>query len=279
MVLFSKYASGPIWTEGAIVLLALVGAVVGLRGRRLGGIDPILVRFVSLYTVLMVIIYSAIPYKTPWCLLSFLHGMILLAGVGVMVFLRCLRHTAARTVAVVLMVVAVGHLAFQAYRGSFGYEADSRNPYVYAHPTEEVLTAVEKIRDYVGTDGVGRTVPIDVVCSGKDYWPLPWYLRGCTVRWSTEVPAEVGPLVVISAELEDALSRRLYVETPREKVRMYMYLFDDPYYVWFRPQVKLVGFVRKDLSDHLQQRPDPVALIEAQRDKAAGEARDDVRQQ
>jgi len=277
MLLFSKYASGPIWTEGAIVLLTLVGAVAGVRGKRLGAIDPVLVRFLSLYTVLMVVIYSALPYKTPWCLLSFLHGMILLAGVGAMALLRCLRHPAARTVAVVLMVAAAGHLAYQAYRGSFVYEADSRNPYVYAHPTKELFTVVEKISDYVGIDGVGQTVPIDVVCSGADYWPLPWYLRGYTVRCSSEIPAEVGPLIVISAELEDALSRRLYLETPREKVRMYMYLFDAPYYVWFRPQVKLVGFVRKDLSDHFQQRPDPAELLEGQRDKATGEAGDDVR--
>lgn len=277
MVLFSKYENGPVWTEGAIVVLALVGVGVAVRGKRVGKIDPVLVRFLALYTVLMVIIYSAIPYKTPWCLLSFLHGMILLAGVGAVVLLMWLRHPALRMAAVVLLVAAAGHLAYLAYRGSFVYEADSRNPYVYAHPTEELFIAVEKISDYVGIDGVGRTVPIDVVCPGADYWPLPWYLRRCTVRFSSELPMDLGPLVIISAELENALSHRLYVETPREKVRMYMYLFDDPYYVWFRPQVKLVGFVRKDLSDHFQQRPDPAELLEAQRDKATGEAGDVVR--
>jgi hypothetical protein len=85
--------------------------------------------------------------------------------------------------------------------------------------------------------------------------------------------------VVISADLENALSRRLYVETPRERVRMYMYLFDDPYYMWLRPQVKLIGFVRKDVSDHYQQRPDPTALMEASRGETAGQAPDAVRQQ
>jgi len=261
MLLFAHYEGGPIWTEGGIVLLALVGAVAAVRGRRIGRIDPTLVRFVALYTLSMVAVYSAIPYKTPWCLLSFLHGLILLAGVGIVALLTSLRCPALRTVTIVLLVAAGAHLAWQAYRGSFVYEADSRNPYVYAHPTEEIFTAVEKITDYAGVDGVGENVPIDVVCSGADYWPLPWYLRGYTVRWSGEIPAEVGPLVVISAELENALSRRLYVETPRDRVRMYMYLFDDPYYIWFRPQVKLIGFVRKDLSDHYQQRPDPITSL------------------
>ena len=279
MLLFAKYQGGPLWTEGWIVLLALVGVAVAVRGKPLGRIDPTLVWFLTLYTTLMVVVYSVIPYKTPWCLLGFLHGLILLAGVGVVALLTWLRQPAARAVLVILLTAATAHLAWQAYRGSFVYQADSRNPYVYAHPTEDIFTVVEKITDYAGIDGVGESVPIDVVCSGADYWPLPWYLRGYAVNWTTEIPAQVGPLVVISAELENALSHRLYVDTPREQIRMYMYLFDDPYYVWFRPQVKLVGFVRKDLSDHYQQRPDPAVLLEGQRDQATGQAGDDVRPQ
>ncbi len=281
MVLFAKYANGPIWTEGWIVLLALVGMGAAVRGKRIGRIDPILVRFLAFYTVFMVIIYSALPYKTPWCLLGFLHGMILLAGVGVAALVIWLRHPVARIAAVMLLVAAGVHLGYQAYQGSFVYQADSRNPYVYAHPTEDIFIAVEKIIDYVGVDGLGQTALIDVVCPGADYWPLPWYLRryADAVRYSSELPPDLGPLVVVSAELENALSHRLYVETPREKIRMYMYLFDDPYYVWFRPQVKLLGFVRKDLSDHYQQRPDPDALLKEQRDTATGQAGDAVRQQ
>jgi hypothetical protein len=30
-------------------------------------------------------------------------------------------------------------------------------------------------------------------------------------------------------------------------------LFDEPYYVWLRPKVMLMGFVRKDLWDRYQQ--------------------------
>lgn len=277
MVVFSKYAGGPVWTEGGIVLLAAVGLVVAARGKAVGKIDPSFARFLAFYTVLMTVVYSAIPYKTPWCLLGFLHGMILLAGIGAVALVTWLRRPVARTVVVVLLVAGGAHLAYQAYLGSFVYQADSRNPYVYAHPTEDIFTAVEKITDYVGIDGLGDTVPIDVVCSGSDYWPLPWYLRSYTVRWSSDLPTDIGPLIVISAELENALAQRLYVETPREKVRMYMYLFDDPSYVWFRPQVKLVGFVRKDLSDHYEQRSDPTELFEDQRDEAAGPAGDLVR--
>jgi uncharacterized protein (TIGR03663 family) len=48
MLLFSRYEGGPIWTEGWIILLALVGAVVAVRGTAIGGIDSVLVRFLAL---------------------------------------------------------------------------------------------------------------------------------------------------------------------------------------------------------------------------------------
>jgi hypothetical protein len=142
------------------------------------------------------------------------------------------------------------------------YDADSRNPYVYAHTTEEIFTVVDRVKAYAGLDGLGQTVPIDVACPGGDYWPLPWYLRSYRVRWSNEVPRTVGPLILVSGQLESALVRQLYVLTPTEKRRMYLYLFDEPYYVWLRPKVELLGFVRKDLWEQEHQRPDAAALIE-----------------
>jgi 4-amino-4-deoxy-L-arabinose transferase-like glycosyltransferase len=60
---------GPRWSEGLILLLAGIGAIVSLAGKR----SPLL-RFLALYTIILTAIYSAISYKTPWCLLSFFTG-------------------------------------------------------------------------------------------------------------------------------------------------------------------------------------------------------------
>lgn len=282
MLLFSRYGSGPIWTEAGIVLLAFLGAGVAIAGRPLGKIDLRLVRFAALYTVVVTIIYAAIPYKTPWCMLGFLHGMILLAGVGAVALVTWVRKPVLRAAVIVLLMAATAHLAFQSYRANFVYQADSRNPYVYAHPTEEIFTMVREIKAYARLTGLGSSpdAAIQVVVPGKDYWPLPWYLRDIEgVGWSSDLPEKVGPLIVISDQLETALTRRLYEETPREQWRMYLPLFDDPYYVWFRPQVKMLGFVRKDLWDRYQERPDPAELLKDQRDEATEQAGDLVRQQ
>jgi uncharacterized protein (TIGR03663 family) len=65
---------GPVWTEGALAVLALAGIVAGVRGKGLNPATVPIVRFLTIYTVLMIAVYSALPYKTPWCALSFLHG-------------------------------------------------------------------------------------------------------------------------------------------------------------------------------------------------------------
>jgi predicted membrane-bound mannosyltransferase len=222
-----------------------------VKGSHVGPVDPKLVRFLAIYTVVMTVVYSAVPYKTPWCLLSFLHGMILLAGVGAVTLLSWARRPAMQFAAAGLLLVAAGHLAFETYRADFVYYADSRNPYVYAHATPEILTAVKKVREYAGLNGVGRSedMPIQVIVPGGDYWPLPWYLRDLKVGYYAAVPqaSEIGPLILISDTLEGTLASRLYSEMPPDKRQMYMYLFDAPYYIWSRPQVKLMGFVRKDL--------------------------------
>ena len=100
---------------------------------------------------------------------------------------------------------------------------------------------------------------IDIVCPGKDYWPLPWYLRSFRrISWSDHVvrDADSAPLIVASPEVEGALTEKLYKRTPVGKRQMYLYLFDQPYYVWLRPGVKLIGFVRRDLWDRFQRRPE-----------------------
>ena len=280
MLLYSRYGGGPIWSEAAIVLLALVGMIGAWRGKAIRGVDLGFVRFMALYTVILTALYSAIPYKTPWCLLTFLHGMIVLAGVGAVLLVTAVSKPALRGIVVVLLAAGVGHLAFQSYRGSFVYQADSRNPYVYAHPTEEIFSVVERVYEYADTGLLGSAaMPLQVACVGKDYWPLPWYLRSLQVDWRSEVPARIGPGILLSPEFENDLARRLYVETPASERRMFMYLLDDPYYAWFRPEVKLVGFVRKDLWEAWYQRPDPTELIEKQRERESEPAGDAVRQQ
>ncbi|HQI27661.1 MAG TPA: TIGR03663 family protein, partial [Sedimentisphaerales bacterium] len=199
MLLYARYFRGPIWTEVWIVVLALVGLIAAIRGLRVGLVDPKLVRFLAVYTIAMIVVYSAIPYKTPWCVLSFLTGLILLAGIGAVSLWTWAKLPVLRGIVAVLILAGAGHLAFLAWRASFVYYADSRNPYVYAHPTDEILVAVDTVRDYATTMGVGYSFErrLQIAVPGNDYWPLPWYFRDLPyVGYTSEVPHDIGPMIL-----------------------------------------------------------------------------------
>jgi uncharacterized protein (TIGR03663 family) len=257
VLLFSRYGGGPAWSEASIVVLAVAGLVVAITKKGLREADAGLLRFIAIYTVIMTVVYSAIPYKTPWCMLGFQHGMILLAAVGAAAMIRLAPSVLPRIVIIGLLLGSAAHLAWQAYLANYVYYADSRNPYVYAHPTNEVFTVVEKIEELARAHPDGRQMYIQVICPRRDYWPLPWYLRAFTnVGWWLQVPEDVpaAPVIIASDKVEAALTRKLYEQTPFEKRKMYLYLFDKPYYVWLRPKVKLIGLVRKDVWDLWQGR-------------------------
>ena len=77
---------GPSWSEGLIVALA-AGRI--LWQRCADGL--LLLRLIAFYTFWLTLIYTVLPYKTPWCLLGFYHGMILLAGAGAVLLWRACR--------------------------------------------------------------------------------------------------------------------------------------------------------------------------------------------
>ncbi len=264
MLIYSRYGDGPRWTEALIVFLAVVGFIAAMTKKGLSSANVHLLRFIGFYTLVLTVVYSVIPYKTPWCMLGFLHGMILLAGVGAVMLVKLMPNVLPRLIILLLLFVGSIHLTWQSYLSNYKYYSDSLNPYVYAHPTTEVFTITEKIEEYASAHEDGYNIPVDVICPEGDYWPLPWYLRSFKeIRWSNEVVNDTpsAPLIIASPDVEAALTNKLYSLTPLQERQMYLYLFDKPYYVWLRPQVKVLGFVRKDLWDRRNKGPDPEELI------------------
>jgi predicted membrane-bound mannosyltransferase len=244
-----RAAGPPLWTEGLIVVLAVAGGAAGWTGHRAAGADPRGVRFLALYTLLLLVAYSAIPYKTPWCLLGFLHGMILLAGVGAVVLVRSMPGGAARALAVALLAAGAVHLGGQAFLASFRFAADPRNPYVYAHTGTDVFEIVRRVKDLARAHPDGPALRIQVV-SRENLWPLPFYLRGLPrVEWWTGVDdaSPAAPVVLITPEMEPALVRKLYDLPPPGERELYISIFERP--VEIRPAVELRGYAAAGLWD------------------------------
>ena len=237
----------PFWTEGLILLLAIAGAAAGWSASGIPGADSRVLRFLVFYTLVMVVVYAAIPYKTPWCLLGFLHAMILLAGAGAVFVVRAFRKRAAKVAVAVLLVAAAAHLGWQAFAASFRFASDPRNPYVYAHTGTDVFTIAGRLRDMARAHPDGTAMPVQVI-SRENLWPLPWYLRGFSrVAWWNGVPPQPGsaPVVILTPDMEPALVRKLYEQPPPGERELYVSLFDRP--VELRPQVEIRGYVAMSL--------------------------------
>ena len=234
------------WSDGPILVLAAVGFAAAITGKGIGEADGAFIRFLGVYSLAMATAYSLIPYKTPWCLLGFLHGMILLAGVGIVALARIGLGTVRR---LALTAVAAGgaYLLYQACAASYLYDADPRNPYAYAHTTRDVYAIRDRLEGLAGAHPKGRSMPVQVV-SSQNLWPLPWYLRSFSrIDWHRTVTSEMHPAEVIlaSPDLEPALIRALYELPPPGERELYMNMF--PRKIELRPGVELRGYVRRSL--------------------------------
>jgi uncharacterized protein (TIGR03663 family) len=251
LLAYFRLGENPFWSEALILLLAAAGFIFALKKK--SGADLNLLRFLAFYTLVMTIAYSLIPYKTPWNLISFLHGMILLAGTGAVAIAQMLPAKFVRAAVIALMLIGGAHLSWQAYLANYKYDENPANPYVYAHPVHDVFTMVKRVEEIARAHPDGYNLYMQVISPANDYWPLPWYLRAFpNIGWWPEVDASSpsAPLIIAAAKVEPALMRKLYELPPPGQRPLYVPLFDG--YVEMRPQIEWRGYVRKDLWDRYE---------------------------
>jgi predicted membrane-bound mannosyltransferase len=192
----------------------------------------------------LLLLYSAIAYKTPWLTLGVLPPLWLAAGLG---FAALWRRCRAVRVAVpvvfagALVAAGIGVHANAAHFLSRRFAADSRNPLAYVHTTDDAQNVALRARRLLAF--ASKTEPILVRVYVREYWPLPWYLKGTAggVGFWRSVPApdEGGetldaPVVITDESTEEAVAPRL-----REK-----YVMD---FMGLRPGVLLIVRLREDL--------------------------------
>jgi uncharacterized protein (TIGR03663 family) len=244
---FSKSGSGPLWSEGLILILAAAGLVAAFRRRSGAGADRPTLRFLVLYTLVSTAAYSFIPYKTPWNILPFYVGFIILSGRGAAALLGAFRSRLIRALIFLLLAAGFFHLGAQAWRASFVYPADRRNPYVYAQTSMDFLKLVRRVEDLAALHQDHEQILIKVIASPYEIWPLPWYLRrfGRVGYWTDSAsagPAEEAAIVITDIEQAGRLESGLNAS------------FQSEYYE-LRPNVFLVLHVRADLwEEYLRSR-------------------------
>ena len=127
------------------------------------------------YAIAITILYSVIPYKTPWLALNLFLPLVLLAGRGVANLWLAARKDVARVVLLVFMVMLAIALGHGTFKRVFKAPADERNPYAYSQTVDDILRLPERMQQVAAKNPAGKNLRIAVVAA--DAWPLPWYLR------------------------------------------------------------------------------------------------------
>jgi uncharacterized protein (TIGR03663 family) len=178
---------GYLWDQTVFILPALIGLAVAWRR---GG----LARFIAVYTLAVAVLLSLTPYKTPWQVVNVVPGLCGMAAVA----LTC------RSVALAVsagLIVSLG-LGWQTRQAVFQRPADERNPYAYVHTVPDMLKVPAL---------AAEAPPGAVKVIGREYWPLPWYLRARSeAGYWAEPPADCdGALVFASVEEAETVRARL----------------------------------------------------------------------
>ncbi len=239
MLLFSRYGNGPVWSEALILVLAIFGCIAAFKSVHGRNAHPLFVRFVFFYTLLATIIYSSIPYKTPWNMLPFYIGIILLAGNGAVFLLGYSKKFLVQGLIIALLGAGLYHLGMQSFRANFKFYADPRNPYVYAHTSKDFLNLIQRVNTAARYHPDGTGMLIKVITHPDEAWPLPWYLREFTRVGYWQDAAEAGelkgiPLIITSVDITEKLGPRLRDTHQSE-------------FFGLRPEVLLVLHIQNDL--------------------------------
>ena len=164
--------------------------------------------FISIYAVVMAVVYCAIPYKTPWLALNFWLPMALLAGVAVTRVLEMTRPSAARWLWLLPALLLVRAVRHDVQKRVFQFPAAEDNPYAYAHTGEDLLRLPERLEQLAKERNL--TQPLIAIVAA-DAWPLPWYLRKFprTGFWQPGQDPGTADFFITSPEAAEKLGDRL----------------------------------------------------------------------
>lgn len=154
------------WSGAGLIALAILGAF----NRNIP--SPNASRVLLAYAIAITILYSAIPYKTPWLALNLCLPIILFAGMGI-VWLCVVIPRKGVFLGLALGALLTVALCRDTWRRVFVDPAGERNPYAYSQTVEDITRLPERLRQL--TAASHHDLRIGVIAA--DPWPLPWYLR------------------------------------------------------------------------------------------------------
>jgi len=210
-----------------LLLLASAGGVSSFLGNLSAG------RFFGFYALATTLIYSAIPYKTPWLALNIFLPLAVLAGIGISALWQLARTPIAKTATGFALLVTLGLVVRDSRRLCWTKACAPENPLAYAHTVDDLLRLPERMADLAARHPAGSALRVAVVAA--DAWPLPWYLRRFPNTGFWQPGADPGPADAYFTSPEAA-------ETMPDRLRPFR-----PEFFGIRPEVLGILWTREEV--------------------------------
>lgn len=185
--------------------LTLAGIYIAIWETVNGSRQPHLL--LVLYAAFTFLIYSAIPYKTPWLALNLWLPLTIINGFGVTAIWSLIKKPAMHWVAGAICLLFLLSMLQETKILVFDKPADAQNPYAYAHTGEDILRLPPRL-DELAKERKLANPRIAVIAA--DAWPLPWYLRQFSQVGYWQPGQDPGPadFYLTSADLTDPLAAK-----------------------------------------------------------------------
>jgi uncharacterized protein (TIGR03663 family) len=135
----------------------------------LGG-NPAL-RFLAIYGLGVLLAYSIVPYKTPWCIISIAWPFLFLGAA----LLEFIAKQSNRLVAVLVALPLFAHAAWKSYDLNFVRFDNAKERYVYVQTFREYRNFVDPILEKGAKNPESKTKLAGLVLLSS-YFPIPWDL-------------------------------------------------------------------------------------------------------
>ena len=191
------------WSGVAILSLAALGCVRATRNPAAAAKSVI-----AFYALLILVIYSAIPYKTPWLALNFWLPISLLAGFAIEWSWLTTVKPAIRAL-IIIFCAGLGLLiTHDTWQRVFLHWAEKKNPYAYAHTSEDLLRLPVRLKELARQN---KTPNPRIAVVAADPWPLPWYLRKFSTVgfWQPDQETGDADFFITTTEVSGKLAERL----------------------------------------------------------------------
>lgn len=180
---------------------------------------PAALRLLSVMSFGMVLAYSIVSYKTPWCVLCFYWGFICIAGYWLS---KWMNTSSARYGIGAVLVLGFGFSAYQSYDVAYANPDQENHLYIYGQTYRDFMPPLNEIINAGKADPtLHQSLRIQII--SQFTWPLPYILgefKSVGYFGEANAPAELdGTYVLIDRSLEEKFAPRLKGQYTRQEVR------------------------------------------------------------